>query len=116
MTKTSETRKKIDSAYATGDIETAVTDYRKLSQAYTVTREETRRLTAPEGYSRLRQLALVYEAEAAAYYTTAAQIVEDSGGNYNAAQAAKLADQEKRLNAAAKKLQEELKVKRFELK
>lgn len=117
MTDTEASRKKIDKAYAAGDVAAAAADeYKKLGLIYVKTREETRKIKEPQGYSRIQKMAVAYFNEGASYYTTTARVIRDSGGNYDTAQEAELKAQEKKWSAAANDLEKALKAKMIKLK
>ncbi|MFA5867650.1 MAG: hypothetical protein WC891_06805 [Actinomycetota bacterium] len=116
MSDTEAARKKIDQAYAAGDIKEASDEYKKLGLTYVKAREDTRRLKEPAGYSKIQQLVISYFNEGASYYTTTARVIEDSGGNYDSEQEADLKAQEKKWNEAAENLAKALKAKKIQVK
>lgn len=116
MTDTEASRKKIDQAYAAGDVAAAADEYKKLGPIYAKAREETRKRKEPQGYARIQKMAVAYFNEGVSYYTTTARVIGDSGGNYDTAQEAELKAQEKKWSAAANDLEKALKAKMIKLK
>lgn len=116
ITASDQAQKKIETAYAAGDVATVVAEYRILEKRFKDSAAETEKLKPPEGYAKLKKFTLTYYREGGSYYRVVAKVVEDTGGNYGTAQEETLKAQGKKWQQATKSLEQELKRKRFELK
>lgn len=116
MTASDQAQRKIETAYAAGDVATVVAEYRILEKRFSDSAGETEKIKLPEGYAKLKKLTITYYREGASYYQMVAKVVEDTGGNYGTAQEETIKAQEKKWRQATKSLEQELRRKRFELK